>query len=100
MRNNLSISDEERCFLVTRCLMNLYDVRIVSSSFLFTHSLTHSPLQASMEPDASMLGKLRSREELDQYEAQWHNLVYSPAIQELHEKVTLSDNTTTTISVL
>ena len=26
LRNNLSLSDEERSFLVTRCLMNLYEV--------------------------------------------------------------------------
>ena len=33
LRNNLSLSDEERSFLVTRCLMNMYEVNIVISVY-------------------------------------------------------------------
>ncbi len=34
-----------------------------------------------------MLGKLKTREELDRYETTWHQNVFVPAWQELDEKV-------------
>ena len=67
MQNNLAISEEERSFLVMRCLMNLYEV--------------------SMEPDCGLKGKLDTREELDEYECLWHNQIYQPAWEELKLKV-------------
>ena len=33
MRNNLSMSDEERAFFITQCLMNLYEVGINSECY-------------------------------------------------------------------
>lgn len=67
MRNNLSISDEERSFLVMRGLMNLYEL--------------------SQQVDSGLMGKLKTREELDQYERLWHTQIYQQAWEELKQKV-------------
>lgn len=69
LRNNLAISEEERSFLVMRCLMNLYEV--------------------SMEPDSGLKGKLHTREELDDYELLWHKRIFQPAWEELKQKVSV-----------
>lgn len=70
IQNNLGISEEERSFLIMRCLMNFYET--------------------SMEADCELVGKLHTREELDEYESAWHNRIYLPAWNELKMKVSLS----------
>ena len=40
-----------------------------------------------MDAPATMLGRLKTRDELDKYETFWHENVFVPARQELEEKV-------------
>ena len=71
IRNNLGVSDEERSFLVTRCLMNMY--------------------QVNSDPNVQLIGKMRTMEELNEYESMWHNRIFLPARLELREKVGIHD---------
>ena len=40
-----------------------------------------------MDSSANSLGKLRTKEEQDGYETEWHSRIYTPAWEELHTKV-------------
>ena len=40
-----------------------------------------------MDAPTTMLGRLKTRDELDKYETFWHENVFVPARQELEEKV-------------
>ena len=42
--------------------------------------------EINMDSSASSLGKLRTREEQDDYETEWHSRIYTPAWEELHTK--------------
>ena len=43
-----------------------------------------------MEAESGLVGKLHTREELDQYESAWHSKIYLPAWSELKTKVSPS----------
>lgn len=40
-----------------------------------------------MDPTVTFLGKLKTPEELDDYETLWHTKIFMPAWQELRQKV-------------
>ena len=40
-----------------------------------------------MESTETALGKLKTKDELNDYETFWHEKVFTPAWQELHDKV-------------
>lgn len=82
MRNNLSISDEERSFLLMRCCKQFYEL-----------------MNTGSEVSGRFRGVLRSREELDSYERLWHEHIYQPSWKELKPKVSFLPSEAATLVI-